>query len=226
MAGNEGRARARHEARSAPRSAKLLGRRNARHRERAKGRRRYQRRSVLVYPLKMGRGWDGEMVEQSSLDFFCFFAHANSLKVNSPLTATSPVFRHLRLSARALQKATSRSDRLHFSAQLHPSPPYTNTSTKMASAMCTVETVNGREYKVRDMAMADFGCVSDPPDEREHFPRHSFLRRFGAIAASRSTLRSARGSRVSSRLARQSRARRYLRCNHSCNTSSLTVLTT
>lgn len=25
------------------------------------------------------------------------------------------------------------------------------------SAMCTIETVNGREYKVRDMAMADFG---------------------------------------------------------------------
>jgi hypothetical protein len=23
--------------------------------------------------------------------------------------------------------------------------------------MCTVETVNGREYKVRDMAQADFG---------------------------------------------------------------------
>lgn len=72
--------------------------------------------------------------------------------------------------------------------------------------MCTVETVNGREYKVRDMAMADFGCVSDPPDGREHFPRHAFLRRFSAIAASRSTLRSARGSRDSSGLARRSRA--------------------
>jgi hypothetical protein len=29
--------------------------------------------------------------------------------------------------------------------------------------MCVVETVNGREYKVRDMAMADFGCVSIAP---------------------------------------------------------------
>jgi adenosylhomocysteinase len=25
------------------------------------------------------------------------------------------------------------------------------------SAMCVTETVNGRDYKVRDMAMADFG---------------------------------------------------------------------
>ena len=25
--------------------------------------------------------------------------------------------------------------------------------------MCNIETLNGREYKVKDMAMADFGCV-------------------------------------------------------------------
>jgi adenosylhomocysteinase len=27
------------------------------------------------------------------------------------------------------------------------------------TAMCNIETLNGREYKVKDMAMADFGCV-------------------------------------------------------------------
>jgi len=30
----------------------------------------------------------------------------------------------------------------------------------MSSAMCVIETTTaGREYKVRDMAQADFGCV-------------------------------------------------------------------
>ena len=30
------------------------------------------------------------------------------------------------------------------------------------TAMMNIETVNGREYKVKDMAMADFGCVLRP----------------------------------------------------------------
>ena len=30
------------------------------------------------------------------------------------------------------------------------------------TAMCNIETLNGREYKVKDMAMADFGCVLRP----------------------------------------------------------------
>ena len=57
----------------------------------------------------------------------------------------------------------------------------------MASAMCTVETVNGREYKVRDMAMADFGCVSDPPDEELIFRDTRF-----SAASARSPLRDRR----------------------------------
>ena len=44
----------------------------------------------------------------------------------------------------------------HFPATFHFHP---QKQSKMSapSAMCTVETVNGREYKVRDMAQADFG---------------------------------------------------------------------
>ena len=171
----------------------------------------------------MGRGLDGAVKEQ----FGFFFAHANSLKENSPRTASE--VSHFPAPT-AVRARVPKGDVALRSASLFrttsPSPTYTNTSAKMASAMCTVETVNGREYKVRDMAMADFGCVSDPPDGREHFPRHAFLRRFSAIAASRSTLRSARGSRDSSGLARRSRAQRYLRCYHSCNTSSRAVWTT
>jgi hypothetical protein len=41
--------------------------------------------------------------------------------------------------------------RRHFTA---------HASVAMSSSMCVVETSSaGREYKVRDMAQADFGCV-------------------------------------------------------------------
>ena len=199
MTGNEVKPRARRGGEAAPASAKRTGTAC----ERAKS------RDDITSPRTNPNEIDGPRVGWRSgraVGIFCFFAQANSLK--KILHARPQVSRFP--APTAVRARLPKGDVALRSASLFrttsPSPTYTNTSAKMASAMCTVETVNGREYKVRDMAMADFGCVSDPPDGREHFPRHAFLRRFSAIAASRSTLRSARGSRDSSGLARRSRA--------------------
>merc|ERR1711906_46561 len=56
-----------------------------------------------------------------------------------------------------------------------------HTSTKMAapSAMCVVETVNGREYKVRDMAMADFGRMEIELAQVEMPGLMSMIKEFG-----------------------------------------------
>ena len=56
------------------------------------------------------------------------------------------------------------------------------------TAMCNIETVNGREYKVKDMAMADFGCVRRRARLREKSQtsrsRHPPLRRLSPATAS------------------------------------------
>ena len=87
----------------------------------------------------------------------------------------------------------------HFPAQLHL--PHLLTSAKMAAptAMCNIETLNGREYKVKDMAMADFGCVRRRALLREKSPkrRDRATRRFAA-----SPRRRPRRPRATSRRAR------------------------
>jgi hypothetical protein len=55
--------------------------------------------------------------------------------------------------------------------------------------MCNIETLNGREYKVKDMAMADFGCVRRRARLREKShktsrSRHPPLRRLSPATAS------------------------------------------
>ena len=66
-----------------------------------------------------------------------------------------------RMSAEEKRRLNSKAtdDRIfrHFPAPLPPSTQKTKAKMSAPSAMCTVETVNGREYKVRDMAQADFG---------------------------------------------------------------------
>ena len=55
-----------------------------------------------------------------------------------------------------------------------PSPPAQHSPLTMStapSAMCVIETVNGRDYKVKDMAMADFGLVPRPNNPAPETPR-------------------------------------------------------
>ena len=89
----------------------------------------------------------------------------------------------------------------HFPAQLHL--PLQLTSAKMAAptAMCNIETLNGREYKVKDMAMADFGCVRRRARLREKShktsrSRHPPLRRLSPATASTPARDEPRGSTV------------------------------
>merc|ERR1712216_188986 len=67
----------------------------------------------------------------------------------------------------------------HFPAQLHL--PHLITSAKMAAptAMCNIETVNGREYKVKDMAMADFGRLEIELAQVEMPGLMSMIKEFG-----------------------------------------------
>ena len=106
---------------------------------------------------------------------------------------------------RLTRKACDRASPPPLFRTTSPYPHITSAKMSAPTAMCSIETVNGREYKVKDMAMADFGYVrtSDASGKkidrvrrfrarrRWHLcpPCDSFLESIGPVSFASNTLR-------------------------------------